>query len=236
MIIRKVWLLLVYWKAISFLLQQIHELHKKYNSKKFELKELKTNLVWISKATVTRTTQNILRFELKFLEVSVWILLINFCSNGYTNYTKIIWLLIFSKKISFSAATAIRTAQKLLDFESVRDLKNLNRCWICSSFEKVERMRYRSDLFDIPQSNNRNLERILNLCKIRKSRTDVESVQVLKKSNNQFFHQRLLEIHKNRLTFNLQLDDIIFCSNSYTNYTKIFLLQRLHELHKNYWN
>ena len=40
--------------------QQIHKVHKNFESKKFELKELKTNLVWISKASDARTTRKYL--------------------------------------------------------------------------------------------------------------------------------------------------------------------------------
>ena len=51
-----------------------------------------------------------------WLEISVCIFVFNFCSNGYTNYTKIIWLLSFRKMLSFSDATDTRTTQKSSDF------------------------------------------------------------------------------------------------------------------------
>ena len=58
--------------AKCFLLQRIHKVHKNYKSKKLVLKGLKTNLVGIFKATVTRTTRKHLGLDMKCLKVDLY--------------------------------------------------------------------------------------------------------------------------------------------------------------------
>merc|ERR1711994_1060938 len=92
-----------------------------------------------------------------------------FCSNSYTNYTKIVWLLFFNKEEwdHFFAATVTRTTRKLFGFYSST-----------------------------------------------------------KKNGIIFLQQQLHELHENCLASILQQRKMgsFFCSNSYTNYTKIVWL------------
>ena len=87
---------MIFSKIISFSAATDTRSTQKYESKKHELKELKTNLVWISKPTATRTTRKNLGLDLKSV--------INLCRLKELK-TNLVWI---------SKVTGTRTTRKNL--------------------------------------------------------------------------------------------------------------------------